>query len=125
MGKAVDVVTEGFLEEVATGKSSGSLSGPKPYVKNHLLVIQSPLPPVTDILGFNHTTPLTLFRKGRVPPSLHGSASADCSSPYRENSYSAFKTLLSSYVLQEGLLDKPLPRVSGSIFCFSPSSLLQ
>lgn len=60
MGKAAGGVREGFLEEVAAGMSSDSLPGSKSYVKNYLLVIHSPLPPLADILCFNHMTPLTL-----------------------------------------------------------------
>lgn len=63
-------------------------------------------------------TPLTIFKKDWVLPNLHGFALASSSSLYRENSYSAFKTHISSHIL----LDKPLPGIQFSFqFLTHPS----
>lgn len=51
---------------------------------------------LSGILCFTHMTPLTVLRKDKVVSSLHSVALISSPSPYRENSYSAFKTQLSS-----------------------------
>lgn len=118
-GKAACAVREGFLEEVATRSSSGFPAGSKPYLKYSFLVVQSPLSSPTGILCCNHMTPLTILRKNWVLPSLHGFALAGAFSLYRENSYSAFKTQISSHLLQEAFFDKLLAGTSSVRFLVS------